>query len=68
MDWCKGQEFSTKRKKIPRCVLRLQRGIAMNKGRSRMCDGCCDGRQYGAYDVQNICPLVFSSGCCHTSS
>ena len=30
-----------------------------------MCDGCCDGRQDGADDVEYICPLVFSSGGCH---
>lgn len=23
-----------------------------------MCDGCCDGRQNGAYNVQHIAPLV----------
>lgn len=68
MDWCKGKEFPTNRKKIPRCVLGPQRGIVMNKGMSRMCDGCSDGRQNGANYIQNICPSVFSSFVCHMLS
>ena len=60
MDWCTRPKYSTNRQKIPRCALGPQRGIAMNKGRSRMCDGCCDGRQDGANKVHYIAPLGFS--------
>lgn len=68
MDWCKGLKYSTNRKKNPRCALGPQRGTFKNKGSSRMCDGCCDGRQHGADYVEEICPLVFTACGSHTNS